>query len=171
MRFCVYVAASACLVLAPAAVAAPRDIPARDLPGEYVATVQEPGQFTFVDVKNAERAEGESVRARVYMVEAKPDDQAGKPSPFQAYSIRYDCAAGSMKLDHVDYVDADFGLIATLMAPPDFQAWPVSEKPDLADAWGFYEICPTGKAGRPRMGQGKTWLAIAAAARAKLSPQ
>lgn len=104
--------------IAPAQV---RDIPNRDLAGEYVVTVQEAAQSTFVDVRNVDRAASGTVTAHIYMVEATPQDINGKASPFQAYQVTYDCAAGSMHPDHIDYVDGGFGLIATMMSPARFQ--------------------------------------------------
>jgi hypothetical protein len=149
--------------------AAVRDIPARDLPGEYVVTIDQPGQVNFVDVKNAKQSASGIFDANVYIVEASAMDINGKTSPFQAYNIRYDCASGTMLLDHVDYVDSSFVLIATMLPPADFKPWLVSEMPDLAVAYGFHEVCQSGTSASPRIGQGKPWIALAAAMRSKLS--
>ena len=166
------VAAALALTAAPAiVVAAPRDIPNRAAPGAYVATVQEPAQFTFVDVMNVSRPANGQVTAHVYMVEAAGQDINGQASPFQAYQITYDCVAGAMHLDQVDYVNEGFGLIATLAPPPDFKAWSISDKPDLAVAYGFHEICDPGRSRAPRLGRGEPWTALAASMRSKLAPQ
>ena len=158
------------LVAPPTVVAAQvRDIPNRSLAGEYVVTVQEPAQSTFIDVRNVDRATSGTLTTHIYMVEATPADVNGKTSPFQAYQITYDCVAGSMHLDNIDYVDGSFGLIATMTPPPDFKAWSIGEKPDLVVPRGFREVCHSGQSSGPRIGRGRPWTELAASMRSKLS--
>jgi hypothetical protein len=166
------IAAFAILGLAPSiAPADVRDIPHRDLPGEYVVTVSHPQQSTFVDIKNVEHSADGTLAAYVYMIQPVGQDIGGKVFPFQAYLIKYNCEAGSMLLEHIDYIDGSFGLIGTMMAPADFKAWLVSEHPELATVYGFTELCQSGNSTTARIGQGEPWVALALSMRSKLSPQ